>query len=212
MAAYDYKKEFKELYNPKTSPSVVEVAPAQFVAVRGKGNPNDENGSYKEAVGVLYAVSYTIRMSGKSGHEIDGFFEYTVPPLEGLWWMEDESLTVDYRNKEGFCWISMIRLPEFVTEDVFNWAKEEAARKKKIDTSMAELFRFDEGLCVQCMHLGSYDDEPKTVAAMDALAEEQGYRNDISSTRRHHEIYLNDPRKTAPEKLKTVIRHPIAKL
>ncbi len=212
MAVYDFKKELKELYVPKIQPSVINVPPAQFVAVRGKGNPNEENGSYQKAVGILYAVSYTIRMSGKSGHGIEGFFEYTVPPLEGLWWMEDESETIDYRNKEGFCWISMIRLPDFVTNDVFNWAKEEAAGKKKIDTSSAELFLFDEGLCVQSMHLGGYDDEPATVRAMDAFLEQNGYRNDLTSERRHHEIYLSDPRKTAAEKLKTVIRHPIVKI
>ncbi|MBT9776521.1 transcriptional regulator [Clostridium sp. MCC353] len=211
MAAYDYKKEYKHLYSPKTQPSIVQVEPAKFVAVRGMGNPNDENGTYKQAVGILYALSYTIRMSSKRGHAIEGFFEYTVPPLEGLWWMENEAETIDYSNKEGFCWIAMIRLPEFVTEEVFNWAKEEAARKKKLDTGCAELFLLDEGLCVQCMHLGSYDDEPETVASMDRFLEENGYRNDFSESRRHHEIYLNDPRRTAPEKLKTVIRHPAAK-
>ena len=212
MAAFDYKKEYKDLYLPKQKPSVIEVPPMRYVAVRGSGDPNEEGGAYKEAVGVLYAISYTIKMSEKGGHNIDGYFPYVVPPLEGLWWMADGSAGVDYANKSGFCWISMIRLPEFVDEPIFRWAKEEVFRKKGIDTSGATFYSLQEGLCVQCMHIGSYDDEPATVAAMEAYMSENGYRPDFSDTRRHHEIYLSDPRRTAPEKCRTVIRHPIALL
>lgn len=212
MAAFDYKKEYKDLYLPKQKPSVIEVPPMRYVAVRGSGDPNEEGGAYKEAVGVLYAISYTIKMSEKGGHNIDGYFPYVVPPLEGLWWMADGSAEVDYANKSGFCWISMIRLPEFVDEPIFRWAKEEVFRKKGLDTSGAAFYSLQEGLCVQCMHIGSYDDEPATVAAMEAYMSENGYRPDFSDTRRHHEIYLSDPRRTAPEKCRTVIRHPIALL
>ncbi len=212
MAAFDYKKEYKDLYLPKQKPSVIEVPPMRYVAVRGSGDPNEEGGAYKEAVGVLYAISYTIKMSEKGGHSIDGYFPYVVPPLEGLWWMADGSAGVDYANKSGFCWISMIRLPEFMDEPTFRWAKEEVFRKKGIDTSGAAFYSLQEGLCVQCMHIGSYDDEPATVAAMEAYVSENGYRPDFSDERRHHEIYLSDPRRTAPEKCRTVIRHPIALL
>ncbi len=212
MAAFDYKKEYKDLYLPKQKPSVIEVPPMRYVAVRGSGDPNEEGGAYKEAVGVLYAISYTIKMSEKGGHSIDGYFPYVVPPLEGLWWMADGSAGVDYANKSGFCWISMIRLPEFVDEPIFRWAKETVFQKKGLDTSGAAFYSLQEGLCVQCMHIGSYDDEPATVAAMEAYMSENGYRPDFSDTRRHHEIYLSDPRRTAPEKCRTVIRHPIALL
>lgn len=209
MTPFDYKKEYKALYLPKEMPSIVEVPSMQYAAVRGHGDPNEPDGEYGRAVAVLYGISYTIKMSYKGSRKIDGFFEYVVPPLEGFWWMEGGAPGVDYRNKSGFNWISIIRVPEFVTEEVFVWAKEEAQRKKGIDTSLAELITVSEGLCVQCLHIGSYNEEPATVAKMDHYRMEQGYENDISDRRRHHEIYLSDPRKVSPERMKTVIRHPV---
>ncbi|WP_373266271.1 GyrI-like domain-containing protein [Hungatella hathewayi] len=209
MTPFDYKKEYKALYLPKEMPSIVEVPSIQYAAVRGHGDPNEPDGEYGRAVAVLYGISYTIKMSYKGSRKVDGFFEYVVPPLEGFWWMEGGAPGVDYRNKSGFNWISIIRVPEFVTEEVFAWAKEEAQRKKGIDTSLAELITVSEGLCVQCLHIGSYNEEPATVAKMDHYRMEQGYENDISDRRRHHEIYLSDPRKVSPERMKTVIRHPV---
>lgn len=209
MTPFDYKKEYKALYLPKEMPSIVEVPSMQYAAVRGHGDPNEPDGEYGRAVAVLYGISYTIKMSYKGSRKVDGFFEYVVPPLEGFWWMEGGAPGVDYRNKSGFNWISIIRVPEFVTEEVFAWAKEEAQRKKGIDTSLAELITVSEGLCVQCLHIGSYNEEPATVAKMDHYLLEQGYENDISDRRRHHEIYLSDPRKVSPERMKTVIRHPV---
>lgn len=209
MTPFDYKKEYKALYLPKEMPSIVEVPSMQYAAVRGHGDPNEPDGEYGRAVAVLYGTSYTIKMSYKGSRKVDGFFEYVVPPLEGFWWMEGGAPGVDYRNKSGFNWISIIRVPEFVTEEVFAWAKEEAQRKKGIDTSLAELITVSEGLCVQCLHIGSYNEEPATVAKMDRYLLEQGYENDISDLRRHHEIYLSDPRKVSPERMKTVIRHPV---
>ena len=210
MTPFDYKKEYKALYLPKEMPSIVEVPSMQYAAVRGHGDPNEPEGEYGRAVAVLYGISYTIKMSYKGSRKVDGFFEYVVPPLEGFWWMEGGAPGVDYRNKSGFNWISIIRVPEFVTEEVFAWAKEEAQRKKGIDTSLAELITVSEGLCVQCLHIGSYNEEPATVAKMDRYLLEQGYENDISDLRRHHEIYLSDPRKVSPERMKTVIRHPVS--
>ncbi len=204
---FDFKKEFKELYQPKAVPGIVSVPPVVYAAVRGEGDPNEEGGAYKNAVGILYGILYTIKMSGKSGHSIDGYYDFVVPPLEGFW--DQGSGGFDPLHKELFKWISVVRLPEFVTDEVFEWAKAEAARKKKFDCSAAERIVVDEGLCVQCLHIGCYDDEPKTVAAMDKFITENGYVNDFSESRLHHEIYLGDPRKTVPEKLKTVIRHPI---
>ena len=209
MTPFDYKKEYKALYLPKEMPSIVEVPSMQYAAVRGHGDPNEPDGEYGRAVAVLYGISYTIKMSYKGSRKVDGFFEYVVPPLEGFWWMEGGAPGVDYRNKSGFNWISIIRVPEFVTEEVFAWAKEEAQRKKGIDTSLAELITVSEGLCVQCLHIGIYNEEPATVAKMDRYLLEQGYENDISDLRRHHEIYLSDPRKVSPERMKTVIRHPV---
>ena len=209
MTPFDYKKEYKALYLPTEMPSIVEVPSMQYAAVRGHGDPNEPDGEYGRAVAVLYGISYTIKMSYKGSRKVDGFFEYVVPPLEGFWWMEGGAPGVDYRNKSGFNWISIIRVPEFVTEEVFAWAKEEAQRKKGIDTSLAELITVSEGLCVQCLHIGSYNEEPATVAKMDRYLLEQGYENDISDLRRHHEIYLSDPRKVSPERMKTVIRHPV---
>ncbi|MCI8829155.1 MAG: transcriptional regulator [Ruminiclostridium sp.] len=207
---FDFKKEYKEFYLPKRRPEIVEVPPMNYIAVRGSGDPNQEDGAYKQAVGVLYGVAYTLKMSKKSGYQIEGFFEYVVPPLEGFWWQEGKT-GVDYADKSGFQWIAMIRLPDFVTRENFAWAVSEAERKKKLDCSSAEFLTVEEGLCVQIMHLGPYDSEPETVAQMDAYLAEQGYENDLSETRRHHEIYLSDPRRAAPEKWKTVIRHPIKK-
>lgn len=208
--AFDFKKEFKELYQPKTVPGIVDVPPVVYAAVRGEGDPNEEGGAYKNAVAVLYGILYTIKMSGKSGnngHSIDGFFDFVVPPLEGFW--DQGEVGFDPLHKELFKWVSVIRLPEFVTEEVFEWAVAEASRKKKLDCSKAELLRVEEGLCVQCLHIGGYNSEPETVAVMDKFLAANGYVNDFSETRLHHEIYLGDPRKVEPDKLKTVIRHPI---
>ena len=206
--AFDFKKEYKEFYLPKNKPEIIEVPAMNYLAVRGKGNPNDEDGEYKQAIGLLYGVAYTIKMSKKSDYQIDGFFDYVVPPLEGFWW-QDGIDGVDYSNKNSFNWISLIRLPDFVKRDDFDWAIEEATRKKKMDFSKVEYFAYNEGLCVQCLHTGSYDDEPATVEMMNDYIESLGYINDINENRYHHEIYLSDARKVSPDKLKTVIRHPI---
>ncbi len=208
--AFDFKKEYKEFYMPKNKPEIVTVPKANYIAVRGEGNPNEEDGAYKNAIGVLYAVAYTLKMSYKTDYKIEGFFEYVVPPLEGFWW-QDGVDGIDYGNKDAFKWISVIRLPDFITRKDFDWAVETASKKKKIDCSIAEFMTIDEGLCVQIMHNGSYDDEPASVALMDEYLVENGYENDINDKRLHHEIYLSDPRKTATEKCKTVIRHPIRK-
>ena len=206
--AFDFKKEYKEFYLPKNQPQIVTVPGANYIAVRGQGDPNEEGGAYQAAIGVLYAVAYTLKMSYKTDYRIQGFFDYVVPPLEGFW-QQEGVCGVDYAHKEAFSWISVLRLPDFVTEKDFRWAVETASRKKKLDCSGAEFLRIEEGLCVQMLHLGSYDDEPASVALMDRFLQEQGYVNDLSDTRLHHEIYLSDPRKTEPEKRKTVIRHPI---
>ena len=207
---FDYKKEYKEFYQPKNKPSIIEIPAMNFLAVRGKGDPNQENGEYQTAIGLLYALAYTIKMSKKGDHHIDGYFDYVVPPLEGFWWQEGRE-GIDYENKSDFHWISLIRLPDFVTKADFDWAIEEATHKKKQDFSKVEFLTYGEGLCVQCMHLGSYDEEPTTIAAMEAYAQAQGYVIDINNSRFHHEIYLSAPRKTAPEKRKTVLRYPIKK-
>ena len=205
--AFDFKKEFKEFYLPAATPTLVTVPVMSFLAVRGKGNPNEESGAYKQALEQLYGIAYTLKMSYKSDYRIKGFYEYVVPPLEGLWWAENGE--IDYAHKEGFCFISMIRLPDFITEKDVQWAISEATRKKKMDFSQVEFLRYDEGLCVQCMHIGSYDDEPATIKSMVEYAQSQGYQIAIDDIRRHHEIYLSDPRKTSADKLKTVIRYPI---
>ncbi len=206
--AFDYKKEYKDIYAPKTEPSIIEVPDMQYLAVRGKGDPNDPAGAYNAAVGMLYAVAYTLKMSYKGDRKIDGYFEYVVPPLEGFWWQEGVA-GVDYSNKAAFSWISVIRLPDFFSQDDVDWAIAEAARKKSLDCTKVELLHYAEGLCVQCMHLGLYDDEPATVERMDAFAAQSGYVNDFSDVRHHHEVYLSDPRKAAPDKLRTIIRHPL---
>ena len=206
--AFEYKKEYKEFYLPKDKPSIVTIPKMNFIAVRGSGDPNEEDGEYKKAIGLLYGIAFTIKMSKKSDHRIDGYFDYVVPPLEGFWW-QDGASGIDYAHKENFRWISVIRLPDFVTRSDFEWAIAEATAKKKQDFSKAKFFTYDEGLCVQCMHIGSYDDEPATVRRMHDFIENEGFVTDISDARLHHEIYLSDARKVAPEKLRTVIRHPI---
>ena len=235
--AFDYKKEYKEFYMPKNIPSIVTVPKMNYIAVRGSGNPNDEEGEYKQAISLLYGIAFTIKMSKKGDHQIDGYFDYVVPPLEGFWWQgaasakpnsnaatimpptegrgrypQDGVVGIDYAHKKDFKWLSVIRLPDFVTREDFDWAVREAAAKKKQDFSKVEFFTYDEGLCVQCMHIGSYDDEPATVEAMHRFMEEQGYVLDITDQRMHHEIYLSDTRKIAPERLKTVVRHPIRRV
>ena len=209
--AFDFKKEYKEFYMPKNKPEIVNVPKANYIAVRGKGNPNEKDGAYQQAIGVLYAVAYTLKMSYKTDYKIEGFFEYVVPPLEGFWWQDDVD-GIDYSNKDAFNWISVIRLPDFITKKDFDWAVETATKKKKLDCSSAEFITIKEGLCVQIMHFGAFDDEPATVEIMDTYLRENGYKNDLSKDRLHHEIYLSDARKVAPEKWKTVIRHPIALL
>ncbi|MGN0161377.1 MAG: GyrI-like domain-containing protein [Lachnospiraceae bacterium] len=224
--AFDFKKEYKEFYMPKNKPEIVNVPTANYIAVRGKGNPNTPDGEYQQAIGVLYAVAYTLKMSYKSDYKIKGFFEYVVPPLEGFWWQgerhpvdavvrtdragrREDIQGIDYGNKDTFNWISVIRLPDFITKKDFEWAIETATRKKNLDCTKAEFLTIEEGLCVQIMHIGPFDNEPETVAIMDTFLEKNGYENDINENRLHHEIYMSDARKVAPEKWKTVIRHPI---
>lgn len=206
--AFDFKKEYKEFYLPKNKPEIVKIPTMNFIAVRGKGDPNEEDGEYKAALSLLYSIAFTIKMSYRGTYKIDDFFEYVVPPLEGLWWMENTE-GIDYSRKSEFQWISLIRLPDFVKKQDFDWAIAEATRKKKMDFSKVTYFTYDEGLCVQCMHLGPYDDEPATIALMDQYAKENGYEVAITEERYHHEIYLSDVRKCAPARLKTVIRHPV---
>ena len=227
--AFDFKKEYKEFYMPKNKPEIVKIPPMNYVAVRGKGNPNVECGDYQQAISILYAVAYTLKMSYKTDYKIEGFFEYVVPPLEGFWWQGEQHPVdaemrtdrtdrrenvkgIDYSNKDTFNWISVIRLPDFITEKDFAWAVQTATKKKKIDCSTAEFLTIDEGLCVQIMHQGSFDSEPATVALLEDYLKEQGYENNINEQRLHHEIYMSDARKVAPEKWKTVIRHPIKKV
>ena len=227
--AFDLKKEYKEFYMPKNKPEIVKIPPMNYVAVRGKGNPNVECGDYQQAISILYAVAYTLKMSYKTDYKIEGFFEYVVPPLEGFWWQGEQHPVdaemrtdrtdrrenikgIDYSNKDTFNWISVIRLPDFITEKDFAWAVQTATRKKQIDCSPAEFLTIDEGLCVQIMHQGSFDSEPATVALLEDYLKEQGYENNINEQRLHHEIYMSDARKVAPEKWKTVIRHPIKKV
>ena len=208
---FDFKKEYKEFYLPKNKPQIVNVPKANYIAIRGQGNPNEEGGAYQRAISVLYAVAYTLKMSYKTDYKIAGFFEYVVPPLEGFWW-QDGICGVDYSKKDEFNWISIIRLPDFITRENFDWAVKTASEKKKVDCSSAEFLTVEEGLCVQIMHFGSYDDEPASLEKMDKYLEENGYEKDFSDSRLHHEIYLSDPRKTTPDKQKTVIRQPVKKL
>ena len=206
--AFDYKKEYKEFYLPPRKPGIVTVPEMHFIAVNGKGDPNEPEGEYKAALGMLYAIAFTIKMSYKGSHKIEGYFPYVVPPLEGLWRQGDGGM-IDYAHKENFEWTSMIRLPEFVTREEFDWAIREATEKKKQDFSKVQFFTYDEGTGVQCMHIGSYDEEPETIRLMQEYVKEQGYEEDFSDSRLHHEIYLSDPRRAAPEKLRTVVRHPV---
>ena len=207
---FDFKKEYKEFYLPKNKPQIVNVPKANYIAIRGQGNPNEEGGAYQRAISVLYAVAYTLKMSYKTDYKIDGFYEYVVPPLEGFWW-QDGICGVDYSKKDEFNWISIIRLPDFITRENFDWAVKTASEKKKIDCSKAEFLTIEEGLCVQIMHFGSFDEEPASLEKMDKYLKENGYEKDFSDTRLHHEIYLSDPRKSTPDKQKTVIRHPVKK-
>lgn len=209
--AFDYKKEYKEFYMPKSKPSIVKIPKMNYIAVRGKGNPNIEDGEYKASIGLLYSIAFTIKMSYKGTHKIDGYFEYVVPPLEGLWWQDDFTSALDYKRKDDMHFISMIRLPDFVTRNDFNWAIKEATEKKKTNFSKVEFLTYDEGLCVQCMHVGSYDDEPKTIDEMNKFLIQEGYELDLNDKRFHHKIYLSDPRRCDESKLKTVIRHPVKK-
>lgn len=208
--AFDFKKEYREFYLPPARPELVNIPRANFLAVRGKGDPNEPDGAYQRAMSVLYTLAYTLKMSARAGHAIEGFFDYVVPPLEGFWWQEGAA-GIDCADKSAFCWISAIRLPEFITRQDFDWAVESAARRKKLDCSAAELLTVDEGLCVQLMHIGSYDDEPASIAKMDAFLAQEGYETDLSAERLHHEIYLSDARKIPPERRKTVLRLPVRK-
>lgn len=208
---FDYKKEYKEFYMPKNKPNIVNVPSMNYIAVSGKGNPNEEGSEYKQSIGVLYAIAFTVKMSKMGTRQIDGYFDYVVPPLEGFWWQENKK-EIDYAHKEDFQFISVIRLPDFVKKEDFEWAVYEAEKKKGSDFSKAEFLTYDEGLCVQCMHIGAYDDEPDTVRIMREFMEKEGYALDITDKRYHHEIYLSDARRVAPERLKTVIRHPVKKV
>lgn len=226
---FDYKKEYKEFYMPKNKPNIVEVPSMNYIAVRGQGDPNAEDSEYKRSIGLLYGIAFTIKMSKKGNRQIEGYFDYVVPPLEGFWWQASDARQtpgggpaepgggtngkgIDYSRKEDFKFISLIRLPDFVTKEDFDWAIEEASKKKKEDFSSVEFLTYDEGLCVQCMHIGSYDDEPATIEMMHDFMTAEGYELDITDKRFHHEIYLSDARRVAPEKLKTVIRHPVKKI
>lgn len=210
---FDFKKEYKEFYLPKNQPSLIDLPPLNYLAVRGHGDPNLEDGEYKRSIGLLYAIAFTLKMSYKTSYKIPGFFEYVVPPLEGLWWQDSvDPGTIDYRRKADLNFISMIRLPDFITPADFDWAITTATKKKKQDFSAVEFFNYAEGTCVQCMHHGPYDDEPATIQLMHDFATEQHYTLDIKNPRYHHEIYLSDPRKCQPVNLKTVIRHPVRPL
>lgn len=208
---FDYKKEYKEFYLPPKTPGIVTIPAMNFLAVRGQGDPNEEGGAYKQAIGMLYAVAFTIKMSKMGKRKPEGYFDYVVPPLEGLWW-QDGIQGVDYARKKDFQWISLIRLPEFVTKESFEWGVREATEKKQQDFSAVEFFSWEEGLCVQCMHIGPYDDEPTTVDAMEQYATAQGYAAGFGENRFHHEIYLSDARRCKPERLKTVIRQPVRRI
>lgn len=208
--AFDFKKEYKEWYQPKNEPAIIEVPKVNYIAVRGSGNPNEEDGAYQKAISILYAVAYMLKMSYKTDYKIEGFYEYVVPPLEGFGWQENVE-GCDYKSKDTFNWISVLRLPEFIQEADFKWAVERVKEKKKLDCRGAEFYTVEEGLCIQIMHNGSFDDEPISIEKMNKYLEENGYENDFSNKRLHHEIYLSDPRKVMPDKWKTVIRHPIKK-
>lgn len=203
---FDFKKEYKDLYLPKQKPMRIHVPKMSFLAVDGEGDPNGD--AYQNAVSALYSISYTIKMSKMGQSRPAGYFDYVVPPLEGLWWTPGP---FELFERADWLWSAMIRQPEFVNSETLAWAKEQSAKKKPdIDTSVVTLTELTEGDCVQMMHIGPFATEPETLAAMHAYMEAQGLRDDVGSVRKHHEIYLNDPRKTAPDKLKTVLRHPVA--
>lgn len=206
--AFDFKKEYKEFYMPKGKPELVEVPAMRYIAVRGKGDPNSENGDFQTAIGQLYGVAYTIKMSKMGDHRMEGYFDFVVPPLEGFWEMEEVD-GVDYTHKDKFQWVAVIRMPDFVTREEVMWAVREATQKKKSDFSRVEFAEITEGLCVQCMHIGPFDNEPETMSLIDSFIQQNGLTADHSESRKHHEIYLSDFRKTAPEKLKTVLRIPV---
>ena len=209
--AFDFKKEFKKFYRLSEKPEIIEIPKMNFIAMRGKGNPNEKDGEYQKAVEMLYGVAYTLKMSYKTEYKIEGFFEYVVPPLEGLWWQENVENENYLLNKKLFNWISLIRVPDFIKKEDVEWAINCATEKKKKDFSKVEFFSYNEGLCVQCMHIGSYNDEPKTIQRMNEFVQESGYSIDLTDKRHHHEIYLSDPRKADMNKMKTVIRQPIKK-
>lgn len=206
--AFDFKKEYKEFYLPKAKPETVNVPLMNYIAVRGSGDPNEEGGAYKASIGLLYAIAFTIKMSKLENHKIEGYFDYVVPPLEGFWWQKDRE-GIDYSNKASLQWISVIRLPDFVSRADFEWAATEVAQKKKLDTSLAEYLTLNEGLCVQMLHIGAYDDEPASIAKMEEYIVDKGYEKDVTAKRLHHEIYLSDARKVPAERRRTVIRIPI---
>lgn len=204
---FDFKKEYKEYYQPKNKPEIINISNMNFIAVNGKGNPNDADGEYSKSITLLYGVAYTLKMSYKTDYKIEGFFQYAVPPLEGFWWIEGLR-GMDYKRKDDFSFISLIRIPDFISKEDVDWAIEQVSQKKNMDYSSVYYMTYDEGLVVQCMHIGPYDDEPRTVNEMTKFVHDNGYEHDFSS-RYHHEIYIGDPRKANPEKLKTVIRHPV---
>ena len=204
----DYKKDYRDLYSPKTKPVIIDIPEMNFVAMEGRGNPNEEDGEYQKALGVLYGIQYTIKMSKKGDKIPNGYFDYVVPPLEGFWWLENNE-EFSFNNKSEFCWLSIIRLPEFVDKKLFVWACNEVSKKKNIETKNAYFYKLKEGLCVQCMHIGSYDNEPETLKMMDEFIVNSNLKKDLSATRKHHEIYLSDPRKTDVSKMKTVLRIPV---
>jgi hypothetical protein len=209
MGKLEYVKAYPELYAPGTEPSITDVPEMNFLMVDGSGDPNELEGAFTKAVELLYGIAYTIKMSPKSGNAPEGYFEYAMPPLEGFWGFGDGAGDLLAADKRLFQWTAMIRQPEFVTPEFFGWAAREVERKKKLDAGRARLAKFTEGLCVQCMHIGPYTEEPATVERMHAYAAAQGLLSDLSNERKHHEIYLGDPRRAAPEKMRTVLRHPV---
>ena len=205
---FDYKKEYKEYYLPKNKPVLVSIPTMNYIAINGHGDPNDEKGEYKDALSLLYSIAFTLKMSYKTDYHIEGYFSYVVPPLEGLWW-QNNSNTIDYQHKEDFNWISMIRLPDFITKKDVDWAITTANAKKQKSHSQVYFYALEEGLCVQCMHRGSFDDEPATLELIHSYIDNNDLLTDISESRRHHEIYLSDPRKCKAENIKTVLRIPV---
>lgn len=210
MGAFDFKKEYKAIYQPKQIPSILEIGEMTYMMVDGKGNPNTSE-AYQEAIELLYGIAYGIKMSKKQEVQPKGYFDFVVPPLEGFWDIEPSAFDGEYiLDKNKLTWTSMIRVPDFVTQEVFEEQKQKIL-KKKPHLSPEKIYRkvIAEGLCVQILHVGSYDDEARSIKKIDEFAEDQGYAMDITETRRHHEIYLSDYRKTEASKLKTIIRHPI---